>query len=77
MATKVIEVKASAGARKERLEEVGPDSFKVWVSVSPEKGKANERIRELLAKHLGVAKSKVALKSGAASRQKLFSVELP
>lgn len=74
MSFKIIKIKASAGAKKEAVEEIGPDSFKVRVSVAPEKGKANERIRELLAEHLGVSKSKISLKTGGASREKLFIV---
>lgn len=53
---KIVTVKVSAGARVEKVEEVGLDSFKVRVQVPPEKGKANERVIEILAERYGVPK---------------------
>ncbi len=77
MSSRIIEVRASAGAKKEGVKKLGENIFKVRVSAAPEKGKANEKIRALLAEFFGVAKSDIELKSGAGSRQKLFSVNLP
>lgn len=48
--------------------------LKVRVAAQPVDGKANEALREFLAKSLGVAKSKVVLERGGSSRVKMFEV---
>lgn len=74
MSEKIIKVKVSAGAKTEKVEEVEPNVFKIRVSSPPEKGKANDRVSELLAEYFGVSRSKVFLVSGATYREKVFSV---
>lgn len=76
MAEKIIKVKISAGAKTEKVEEVEPDVFKIRVSAPPEKGKANNRVAELLAEYFKIPRSKVCLISGATYREKVFSVEM-
>lgn len=71
---KIIKVKVVAGAKTEKVEEVRKDEFKIRVAVPPEKGKANMRVTELLAKHYGVSPSQVFLKSGASHNEKVFLV---
>jgi uncharacterized protein (TIGR00251 family) len=75
VAEKLIKVRVSAGAKTESVEEVGPGEFKVRVSAPPEKGKANQRVAELLAEYFKISKSKVFLMSGATFREKTFSIE--
>ena len=48
--------------------------LKVCVTQSPEKGKANKAIGELLAKSLGLRKSQIELLSGETSHQKRFLI---
>jgi uncharacterized protein (TIGR00251 family) len=72
---RTIKVKVSAGAKTEKVEEIEPSIFKVRVSAPPEKGKANERVAELLAEYFGVSKSKVFLVSGATYRDKVFLID--
>ena len=76
MASMEIKVRAIAGARKEGVEEMSPGYYRVKVSVPPENGRANERIRELLSGHLDVPKSHISLKRGSASKEKSFSVDI-
>jgi uncharacterized protein len=73
---KLIKVKVSAGAKTEEVQEIEPGVFKVRVSVAPEKGKANQRVAELLAEYFKVPKSRVFLVSGATFREKVFSIEI-
>ena len=70
----LITVKVSAGAKSESIEEVSPNIFKIKVRVAREKGKANERVVEILAEYFNVAASRVLLKSGATSREKRFEI---
>lgn len=48
----------------------------VRVTAAPTDGQANEAVRQLLAKSLGLAPRDVMLASGAVSRQKTFEVPL-
>jgi uncharacterized protein len=74
MAEKRIAVKVSAGAKTEKVEEVAPDTFKVRVHAAPEKGKANARVAELLAKHFNISMADIVLASGNTSRDKVFII---
>lgn len=48
---------------------------RVYVTVAPEGGKANAAVQKLLAKALGVAKSRLVLTRGATAREKVFRLE--
>jgi hypothetical protein len=61
MSEKIIKIRVSAGAKTEKVEKTGLDTFKIRVSSPPEKGKANERVSELLAEYFKIPKSKVFL----------------
>jgi uncharacterized protein (TIGR00251 family) len=53
-----------------------PDgTWKVRVAAAPEKGKANRALCEFLAKHLGVAKSKIHIVAGETSQLKRIRVD--
>jgi uncharacterized protein YggU (UPF0235/DUF167 family) len=71
MGETLLRLKVTAGARTEGVEPQEDGSFKVRVRVKAEKGRANARVLEVLAEHLGVAKSRLELVRGAASREKL------
>lgn len=51
------------------------DRVRVSVTTVPEDGKANADVIKLLAKALGVAKSRLVLLRGASSRDKVFRVD--
>lgn len=51
------------------------EMLRVMVTVVPEDGKANAAVVKLLAKALGIAKSRLVLIRGATSRDKVFRVE--
>jgi len=70
---KNITVTVRAGARKNSVEIFG-EGYKVWTTEAPEKGKANEAVRELLAEYLKVGKSKLSLVRGASSKKKIFEL---
>lgn len=50
-------------------------AIRVYVTVVPEDGKANAAVVKLLAKALGVAKSRLTLLRGASGRDKLFRLD--
>lgn len=61
-------------AKRNKIEQIDPQSYKIWVSAPPEHGKANDKIIALLAKHLGIAKSRLSLVSGSKNRQKIIEI---
>ncbi len=70
----VVKVRAAPGARREgRVGEHG-GALKIAVQAPPEKGRANQRIAEVLAEALGVAPRAVALVHGETSRDKVFRI---
>lgn len=71
-----IKVKAKPNSRKNEVTMLGDDYYEVKVTVLPEKGKANEKIRELLAKYLNIPKSKITLISGETYKEKVFEIML-
>jgi uncharacterized protein YggU (UPF0235/DUF167 family) len=69
----LIAVKATPKASRTRLVLDGA-IWRAYVTVAPEDGKANAAVQGLLAKALGVAKSRVVLLRGQTSRDKLFEI---
>ena len=77
-ANRLIKVKVTPQASRNQVQEVvqedGSTLYAVRVTAVPEDGKANVAVVALLAKHLGVAKSQLALTSGASARLKTFKI---
>lgn len=75
-----IQVKTIPNARtsnvpgKRAVEEKG-GVLVVRVKAVPEKGKANEAVVKLLAKHFGVAKNQVRIVRGLTGRNKVVEIE--
>lgn len=68
----VIKVKARPGARRNAFAGLHDGALRVDVTAAPEKGKANEAIIALLAKHFQLSKSRIELLSSSANPQKKF-----
>ncbi len=75
MASRVIEVRVKPNARSSELVDNGDGSWTARIQAPPVDGKANTALIALVARHFGVAKSQVAIKSGAASRSKRVVIE--
>lgn len=71
---RIIRVKVQAHAKNEKIEEVGLDEYKVWVTAPPAEGQANEALIEVLADHFNVAPSLVRIKSGSKSSHKFVEI---
>ena len=74
---RVVEVKVVPKSSRQRVEVIEENKLKVWVHSAPERGRANEELREILAKHFGLARTKVSLFKGGRSRIKLFALDMP
>lgn len=72
---KQVIVTVKPNSSKGPLVQTGPDgSITIYVREPATEGKANKAVAQLLATHLGVPKSKVALIGGATGRTKRFRV---
>jgi uncharacterized protein YggU (UPF0235/DUF167 family) len=70
-----ITVRVKPGSRKGPLVEPGDDgTFTVFLQQRAVDGAANEGLIEVLAKHFGVAKSKVIIEAGFTSRTKRVEI---
>ena len=65
----VIEIKVIAKASRNAVKEED-GRFKVYVTKAPERGKANQAVIDLLAKHFKVSKSCVTIIQGETSSRK-------
>jgi uncharacterized protein len=70
----VLPVHAQPGARRNEIRGEQAGMLKVCVTQSPEKGKANKAIVELLSKSLKLKKSQIELIAGETSHNKRFLV---
>ena len=68
-----LEVKVIAGASQEKIVQDG-SRWKVYVRTVREKGKANDRVIEIMSEHFGKSKSQVKIVRGEASKSKIIEV---
>lgn len=72
-ATLAVRVTPRGGRDAIELDESG--AIRVRVTAPPEDGKANAAVQKLLARAMGVAKTRLTLIGGATSRDKLFRLD--
>lgn len=73
-------VRVSPRASRKAIEGIvreadGSKMLKVAVNAPPDDGKANKEVLALLAKTMGVAKTRLSLVSGATARRKIVRLE--
>lgn len=71
-----IRIKVIANASKDRVKNEG-DILKVYVTAQREKGKANKRLIDTLAKHFKISKSDIEIVSGEKSNKKNIYFKVP
>ena len=70
----ILPVRGQPGARRNEIRGVQDGMLKVCVTQSPEKGKANKALVEVLSKALRLKKSQLELIAGETSHHKRFLV---
>ena len=70
-----INVKAKPNSKIEKIEKIDDNNFVVSVKEPPEKGKANEAIRNALAVYFKTGSSCVKIISGYSSRNKIIEIK--
>ncbi|MDP3790957.1 MAG: DUF167 domain-containing protein [Candidatus Omnitrophota bacterium] len=69
-----ISVRVKPNAKKDKVEKISEDEYVVFVKAKPRDGKANYAVREALADHFDIARSRVVLITGEKSKKKIFSI---
>ena len=70
-----IKVKVHAGQKKAKLIQKKPDTFEIWTTAPAEQGRANEEVRQTLAKQLNCEPKKLFLVKGATMPSKIFELK--
>lgn len=70
-----LAVRVTPRASRNKIEAPSQGPLRVWVTASPTDGQANAAVCELLARTLGLAKSRVSVIKGDSSRDKTIRVE--
>lgn len=71
---KTLQVRVKPSARVSQLVAQDDGTWLAQIKAAPVDGKANEELIALVARHFGVRKSQVLLKSGAGARLKLLQI---
>lgn len=76
VSTLQVRVTPKAAANRIKVEELenGDYLIRVYVTTVPEDGKANKAVLELLAKELGIAKSKLTIVKGLTGKDKTIQI---
>ena len=72
--SKTFNIRVTPHAKQNKVVE-GDGALRVYTNVAPEKGKANAAVIELLAKHFGVAKSKIKIVRGDTTHDKVVEID--
>ena len=72
---KTIQIKVKPNARVCALEELSDGTWLARIKSPPIDGKANKELVALIAKHFGLRKAQVSIKSGTSGRMKLVQLE--
>lgn len=69
-----IFVKVKPLAKEEKVEKVDENNFVISVKEPTKENRANEAVIQVLAKHFGIAKSRLQIVSGKTSRHKIIAI---
>lgn len=72
---RTLQLKVKPGSREESLVEQPDGSWIARVKAPPVDGKANAAVIELVARHFGVRKAQVTIRTGLSGRLKRVQIE--
>ena len=71
-----VKVKVKPESKRDEIHKISVDRFEVFVRAPAERGMANGKVKELLAKYYKLPITKVRLITGHTSPSKIFAVEI-
>ena len=69
-----LKVKVFPNSKKEEIIKKSEDEFEIKVKEKAERGRANKRVKEVLARYLNVSEEKLILIRGAKQKNKIFKI---
>jgi len=69
-----LEIRVTPRAKRNSVELASPGQLRVRVTVAPEDGKANAAVLKLLAKALGIPKSRMSIIRGQTNQDKVIAL---
>jgi uncharacterized protein (TIGR00251 family) len=69
-----IYLKVIPKSSQSKIEKIAENEYKAWVTVVPEKGKANMAVIKLLSKYFKVSKSQIDIVGGKTARIKIVDI---
>ena len=69
-----ISVSVKAGAKENRVEDLGGGNYRIRVKAAPVEGKANDALIKVLAEYFKVPRSSIRLCIGRTAKQKVFEI---
>jgi uncharacterized protein (TIGR00251 family) len=72
----LVTVRVKPGSSRDEVVEEADGVLVVRVTAPPAEGRANKAVRRLVAKHYGIAPSRVEIVRGQAARQKVVRLDL-
>jgi uncharacterized protein (TIGR00251 family) len=72
----ILKIKVIPKAKLNKITRLDDTHYHIYTTAAPEKGKANQAMIKMLAKELGIAKSRLEIIKGLTNRQKLVKVDL-
>ena len=69
-----LKVKVFPNSKKEEIIKKSEDEFEIKVKEKAEKGRANKKVKEVLARYLNISEEKLILIRGARKRNKVFKI---
>ena len=70
---KIFNIRVTPHAKQNKVVETD-GVLRVYTTVAPENGRANDAVIKALAKHFGVAKSQIKIVRGIAARDKIIAI---
>ena len=70
----LIKIRVFPKAKEEKIIKKEKDSFEVFVREKPERGLANQRVKEILAFYFNLPENKIKLIKGGKSKNKIFEI---
>lgn len=70
-----IAIRATPKAARDRIVREADGTVRVYVTAVPEGGKATKAVRQLIAKAIGVAPTRLSLIRGETARDKVFRLD--
>lgn len=71
----LIKVKVFPNSKKQMVAKKEEDEFEVRVKEKPERGKANQAVKDVLAEYFNVPKENIRMIRGFKSRSKIFEIK--